>query len=247
MILAGGCAVAFTVATHGGATNARSYPTATRASAPADAAAVPTAQQDVALSRHDRRAIDRTLDRFITLVVARRNPRAAYDLVGPTLRSGTTTADWASGDVPVYPFPARDRHFHDWKPSLAHRDDVLLDLLVQPRKGSRQGPISFTIELKRIGGRWVVDGFVPVATFSPVDSGPSVTSQADYAPGVYSTHASKSQINHVFFLIPLALLGLVVLVPITLGCVSWYRGRRAVAEYERYAARREALPPSGAR
>jgi hypothetical protein len=247
-VLTAGCVGAYAVVTGDGATKAKSYPAAPPASAQAEPADVPAApQQEVRLSRRDKRAIDRTLDRFITLAVARRNPIAAFDVVGPTLRSGTTRADWLKGDVPVYPFPARDLHFHDWKPNLSYRNDVLFDLLVHPKKGSKQGPISFTIEMKRIKGHWVVDGFVPVAIFSPTDSKPTVTSQADYAPGVYSVQNSKSQIAHVFVLIPLALLALALVVPLALGCVSWYRGRRAVAEVERLLARREALPPSGAR
>ena len=203
-------------------------------------------QQEVRLTAADRRAINRTLDRFVVTAVTRKNPGAAWALAGPTLRADTTRADWAKGDVPVFPFPAKGARFHGWKPSLAYRDDVLFDVLLHPTAKSKEGPVSFTVEMKRRGGRWLVDGFVPVAEFSRSGDSPTVLSQADYAPGVYSPHSSKRHINKLVVAVPFVLLGLILLVPLTLGLLSWYRGRRAFAEHQAFVARHEALRRSAA-
>lgn len=51
-----------------------------------------TEAKQVSLSAADRHAILRTLDLFVPAAVRRENPLAAYDLVTPTMRKGTTRA-----------------------------------------------------------------------------------------------------------------------------------------------------------
>ena len=235
LLVIGGVAIAAVLVPRGRSTSAAQPVPASEE--PAQTVAV---QEEVRLSAADRRAINRTLDRFVVTAVTRRNPAAAWELAGPTLRADTTRADWAKGDVPVFPFPAKGVHFHGWRPSLTYRDDVLFDVLIHPTERSKKGPVSFTVEMKRRNGRWLVDGFVPVAEFSRAGDSPTVLSQADYAPGVSSPHASKRRINKLVVAVPFVLLGLVLLVPLTLGCLSWYRGRRAFAEHQAFVARHEA-------
>ena len=50
------------------------------------------------------------------------------------------------------------------------REEVGLELQLQPRAGSKQGPIIFHIYLRPVGKRWLVDSFMPVATLAPLDA-----------------------------------------------------------------------------
>ena len=73
----------------------------------------PSAQVDT-ISRTDRRQIDRTLTRFVSDGMGRRDPAAAYRLASPTLRAGATVADWRAGKIPVYPYTARPGSTRGW-------------------------------------------------------------------------------------------------------------------------------------
>jgi hypothetical protein len=55
----------------------------------------------------------------------------------------------------------------------AYPGDVTIDLLLQPRRTSKRGPIAFAVELKKQArtGRWLVDSMIPEQAFSPVESG----------------------------------------------------------------------------
>ena len=70
-----------------------------------------TTQRQVPLTRADRRQIDAVLDRFVTSAILRHHPIGAWAVSTKGLRAGTTRRQWARGDVPVFPYPARGRHF----------------------------------------------------------------------------------------------------------------------------------------
>src|SRR2546430_14478840 len=67
------------------------------------------------LTPSERTQINAVVDRFVVLAVKRRDPKAAWSLVTPPLRSGPTRREWDHGSLPVYPYPARGRTFHDWQ------------------------------------------------------------------------------------------------------------------------------------
>ena len=123
------------------------------------------AERSVPLSAADRRAIDAELDLFVGGVVARRDPLAGWALSTPHLRAGSTRAEWARGDVPVYAYPARGPQFHDWVIDYSFRNSVGLELGVQPRRGAKVGNAAFDVDLKRVGGRWLVDSIYPRAIY----------------------------------------------------------------------------------
>jgi hypothetical protein len=183
------------------------------------------------LTAADRRAIDATLDRFVPSAVARRDVAASYDLVTPAMRAGISRAEWASGDIPVFPFPAGGTRFHGWILEGSYRDDVIVDLFVQSRHPKTRGAEAFTIELKRLRGRWLVDSIQPSASFAPVGKPPKVLSQADLRPGPKNPGGSK--LSATWLVVPAALLSLIVLVPAGFFLVSWRRDRRAQREYLR--------------
>lgn len=113
--------------------------------------------RQVPLSQADRRAIDALLDRFVPSAVERRHPAAAWPLVTPAMRAGTTLREWARGEVPVVAYPARGRRFHNWVLQYSYRDVVGLELGLEPRPGAKVGAAAFQVELKRRRGVWLVD------------------------------------------------------------------------------------------
>ena len=186
------------------------------------------------VGRADRRAINATLDAFVPTAVERRNVMVSYDLVTPALRGGMTRAQWASGDIPVYPFPARGRSFHYWTLDYAIRNEVAVDLFLQPRARAKVGPIAFSIDLKRVRGRWLVDSIYPTAIFPRAGSGGGVRAASDYAaPASRNTPPGSSRLGHVWVLVPASFLGLGIAVPIVLFVGAWWRDRRAYNAYRR--------------
>ena len=105
---------------------------------------------------------------------------AAYDLVTLNIRGGITRRKWGHGGIAVYPFPAAGHTFHGWQLDYV-RPTVGIELTLKARKGSGLGAIIFNVDLKRVGGRWLVDAFTPAAVFSAPGKKPGVTAQADFA------------------------------------------------------------------
>lgn len=207
-------------------------PTQTAVSGASEAA--PVTERQVRLSRADRRRIDALLDRFVPSAFARRDPGASYALATPALRAGTPRRSWNRGDLPVSPYKPRGTTFHAWRLNYAFPGEANLDLLLHPAKpGGR--PEIFKVDVKRVGGRWLVDSVVPSATFAPEGKPASSNLHAtnDFAPALVSP-SGHAQLSTWWFLVPGALLGLVLLVPLALLVGSWIRKRRTP---------REPLPP----
>jgi hypothetical protein len=197
---------------------------------------VPSVERKVPVSAADRRAIDAVLDRFVPTAVTRRNPAAGYALAAGELRAGTTRADWAKGDIPVYPYDARGRSFHDWRVNESYRNAVNVDLMLRSRHPRRVGPIIFKVDLKRIGGRWLVAGFQPAASLSAVGAPAQVVAATDFGPTVGRDTAGKARLGAAWLVAPAGIAALLVLVPLLVLARGWRDGRR-------YRAGRGELPP----
>jgi len=164
------------------------------------------------LSPAERAAITRSIDVFVNHAVKRVDAAAAYDVVAPEMRPGMTRKSWADGaDLPVYPFPARGKT-HPWNILYVTREEVGLELQLQPRDGSKQGPIIFHIYLRPVGKRWLVDSFMPVATLAPLGTGKTkVRSVRDFSPqaagGVALGGGGPHQLSSLWLVVPFALVG----------------------------------------
>jgi hypothetical protein len=202
--------------------------------------AAPAAAQPK-LSPADRAAITRSIDVFVNHAVKRSNPAAAFGVVAPELRPGMTRQSWRGGDIPVYPFPAAG-HTHPWNILYVTREEVGLELQLQPRAGSKQGPIIFHIYLRPVGKRWLVDSFMPVAILAPLDAKKSkVLSVRDYSPqsagGVSLGAGGPHQLNSLWIALPFGLIGAVLV-----GLAGW--GLARVVRHRRLQSPRGgALPP----
>jgi len=200
-------------------------------------AAAPAAAKEPRISPADRAAINATLDVFVNHAVKRKNIGASYDVVTPALRGGMTRTQWSRGSIPVYPYPAAGRQFHEWTVQYRTKDEVALELILAPtaRYKRRLGQFLFHVYLQPRGGRWLVDSFMPGATFAPEGKAPVVQAAADFqaSPGgqTYNraTGARKHapvQISADFIYLPFAVLGLLLAGLAGWGVARWIRYRR---------------------
>jgi hypothetical protein len=137
----------------------------------------------VPLTPDRRRAINAVLDAFVPSAVERRDPVHALSLVTPAFRAGISREDWASGKLPVVPYDARGERFHGWTLDYSLPREVSVDVMLQPAATEKRGAIAFTAVFKRERGNWLVDAFIPAATFAPAHAETSrIFAQPDYAP-----------------------------------------------------------------
>ncbi len=181
------------------------------------------------LTRADRTGINTTLDAFVVHAVARHGVAKSYDLVTPYLRGGTDRKHWSSGSIPVYPYPAAGKKFHHWKLDYVDSGDVGIELMLEPRKGANTGPVIFNIDLKRGHGRWLVDSFLPAASFAPAGKKAAVTAVADFnAKSAGSGPAEgKARLNPAIAYLPFAFVGLLLAALASWGISRRIRARRA--------------------
>jgi hypothetical protein len=159
-----------------------------------------------------RHAIDALLDRFVPAAVARKDPGAAYDLVTPSGHEGLTRAEWKTGNIPVYPYTARGTSFHGWTVDYSYRDEVALDLFLQPLHPHKQGTAAYRIDVKRVGGRWLVDWVYPVEVH-----GPQVAPTRQAAPSTAPVHGYSGphgRLSPIWFIVPATIGGLILLLPL---------------------------------
>jgi hypothetical protein len=158
------------------------------------------------ISAADRAEINQTLDAFVNSAIKRRNVAASYNLVTPNMRYGVTRADWNTGDLPVYPFPARGTRFHNWTVDFVKPNHIGIELMLASR-GRSDDSIQYFGEVKKLHGRWLVDSFSPSATFG----GGSVAGPHDYAAsaggGGGGDNGGMAHIGSDWIALPVGILG----------------------------------------
>jgi hypothetical protein len=189
------------------------------------------------LSAHDRAEISAAIDTFVNHAVKRHNPGAAYGVIDSQLRGGLSRQQWARSILGVYPYPARDLH-HPWNLDYVEGNEVGADLMLQPPlSNTRVGPIMFKIYVDRVGGRWLVDSFMPAATFAPLKAHKTkVRAVTDFSPqagGDSSAPTGHGRISTDYLLVPFGLIGAVIL-----GFGAW-----GVTRAVRNRPKRTSLPP----
>ncbi len=154
----------------------------------------------------DRKAIGAVLAKFVDHGIARHDPLAAYSLATPAMRAAATRAQWARGELPVMPYtPTRPPA---WSIASHSPGDAIVDLTL--RKGGQHEQL-FSVELKQVGRRWLVDSVVPTVTLGPNGQ---VASFRDLRPG--GTADSKARLGAVWLLLPVVVLALLLVVPLAI-------------------------------
>jgi hypothetical protein len=113
--------------------------------------------------------------KFIKTAVVRKNLREAWAISGPGIRQDLSLREWMSGNIPVVPYPEADLANAPVKVDWSYPNDVSLQVVMQPRKGSKEKPQIFYIGLKKFGSgadaKWLVDYWAPYAP-PPIPSAP---------------------------------------------------------------------------
>ena len=159
---------------HGGA-----FPDTSRPGRP-DVVRVPRA---VPLTPERRRAINALLDEFVPSAVERRDPLRALPLVTPAFRTGITRKAWAEGKLPVIPYQAEGTKFRGWTLDYSLAREMSVDVLLRPGAHETRGAIAFTAVFKRSAKTWLIDQFVPAASFAPDNASTKrILAQPDFSP-----------------------------------------------------------------
>jgi hypothetical protein len=190
---------------------------------------VPTTPDEVRMTPERRRAVDRILDTFVPAAVERKDPMRALPLVTSAFRSGTSRQEWSRGELPVFPYHASNRSFHTWTLNYSYPREVSIELLLHPAPQETLGSLAFTAVLKETKGRWLVDSFVPAASFAPQKKTPKILASPDFTP--FADGRGRNRLDAQWLLLPAAVLALIVLVPIGIGLAKLRRSRRAWRDY----------------
>ena len=197
------------------------------------------------LAPSDRAAVDKTLDIFVNHAVKRHSPEAAYDVVTPTLKGGMTRAQWAKGDIGVYPYPAAGHRFHQWTIQYKTKDELSVELILAPtaRHRATLGQILFNVYLHPSHGRWLVDSFMPGATFAPIGKPGVVQAARDFTAnpsaqtynrgGKSQSPIGAARISAKWAVVPFAIILLALLALAGRGVVENVRYRRLAASHAR--------------
>jgi hypothetical protein len=187
------------------------------------------------LTSRDEAAALRVAAQFISSAVARKNVDRSWKLVAPELRAGFTRRQWATQDIPVVPFPAQSAR---WRFEFADSEGVGFSVALFPTQDSHQRAQVFLLGLHTIGKAkrqyWVIDYWEPAPSqgFQPVSGGPG-----DGAGGVLEQTSpnvmasGKSAESAAWWLLPLGLLSLIIIIPLLIASVNLYRGYRAERAY----------------
>jgi len=204
-----------------------------------------------AFTAENRRKVRKVLAKFISTAVARRHVAESWPIVGPTLRSGLSRKEWSTGDIPVQPYPVSQKGVGDWEyVEYSYPKAIGLEVLLWPKPGSGQQLLSADIKvIKDRRGRWRVDYFMP-KRFHAQEAAPAphkAKTKKHQAHAKRQTHANQRRaaapsspnvdegprVGKVWWAIPLGLLALIILAPISFAVFVWIRNRRADAEYMR--------------
>jgi hypothetical protein len=194
-------------------------------------------ERHVPMTPARRAEVNKLFDAFVPAAVERHDPEAAYDLVTPTFRGGASRADWRKGDLPVSFYQPRGRTFHGWTVDTSYRTTMSVQLFMQPRN-PKEGPVDYSIDLRRLHGRWLIDSLFVRATYAPVVSaGRTKTPPKEAAPPATLFRQAK---GGLMWILIVAFFSLIVAVPLGFFTVQWLSARRGRS---RLAAEWEPLPP----
>jgi hypothetical protein len=103
---------------------------------------------------------------FVATAVARHDLARAWDLVAPELKQGMSEDEWKTGTIPVIPYPVAQARTVI-RPVKSFTDTGQLQVSFVPRVGTKARAATFTLDLRKQGGRWLVSSWLPTSTVTP--------------------------------------------------------------------------------
>jgi hypothetical protein len=188
-------------------------------------AVVITEPANVPLTKEARAATIGVANVFLKTAVKRDHPERSWEVVHPALREGYTKASWATGDIPVIPYPVDAAIY---RLDYSHPNLVGWKVSVYPPKGSTQQPMTFYMDVTFSGAagerRWRVSNWSPASMLSTA-SGGGAAAQGSGAFAIDRPVGDdlESRINPAWLLLAFVPLGFVVLVVGAKGVRDWRR------------------------
>jgi hypothetical protein len=187
----------------------------------------------IRMAAGERRRVIATAARFVDTAVKRNHAELAYELVGPSLRNGTTRAHWRAGEIPVVPYPVGDAR---WTFDYSYTDEIGLQVAVFPAAGATVRPMVFDMSLRAVGTgprrRWLVDSWTPRGG----TGGSPRPSRTDGSPFRVELEPladeASTGLGAAWLLLPASIVALALLLPATLVVVDRVRSRRALRAHE---------------
>jgi hypothetical protein len=108
-----------------------------------------------------------TLSRFVRSAVIRRDLAASWPLATAHLKSGTTRAEWLSGNLAVVPYPTDGFRTVGFTLKYQYENILGYDALLLPnttKAGQLAGQQVYACELHDVRGNWLVDECYPRKT-----------------------------------------------------------------------------------
>jgi hypothetical protein len=185
-----------------------------------------------------RREVGQTVQAFVHTAVIRRDLDRAWPLASPTMRQGLTRREWERGDIPVQPFPAAALAGADWRLRYRYARTLGIDVMVQPKEGSGAPVAVYAVELSAPGSgapaRFLVDSWVPQTTLGAASEPPApAETTAGEAQGSGVDVYDEGRLGAEWFLVPAAILLLLLAALGAFGIRSVVRARRIEREYRR--------------
>jgi hypothetical protein len=103
---------------------------------------------------------------FVATAVARKDLARAWTMIAPSLKGTMTLAEWKTGNIPVTPYPV-GKAAATWTTQSSTTENVVyrVRFLAPPASSTPAG--DFILTLDRIGGHWLVGGWVPRNVVGP--------------------------------------------------------------------------------
>jgi hypothetical protein len=191
---------------------------------------IPPAPKNVTPKKHQETLALGVASRFIDTAVTRENVDAAWSLVAPEFKSGFTRSEWDKGDIPVQPYPAGPQR--RWALDYSDTQGIGFQIALFPKKGVKTEPFVFLIGLHQIRGHWVVDNWqpAPANTVAPSNPGPTTGVIEKVTPHV-TPSSTKPKEGQIWLLLPVGALSLIIVIPLLVMGLNWYRGHKAEADF----------------
>ena len=194
--------------------------------------------EPIAMTPAVRREVRRTVNEFVSAAVLRKGVDHAWRMSTPTLRGAVTRREWSRGELPIQPYPWGSIRAVDLRFLYSDSRSVAVDVMLLPEEKSN--PILvFTADLTPVGKaerqRWLVDYWAPQAA---IGGGPP-PAPAKAAAGKGQKEAAKdptlafddSRLSPAWFLVPGAILLILISIPIGIGIRNTIAARRAERRY----------------
>jgi hypothetical protein len=176
----------------------------------------------------ERRQVRAVAVQFISTAVFRKNVDASWEITSPKLRQGFTRDAWATGSIPIVPYPEKAIQQVRWRVNYSFSGRVGLKVAFYPKPGAGISRQVFDIELLDVGKaakhRWIVSDWIP-------SGGPQIAAAAPGAPEAV-VGPRKGKVRAVWLLAPIGLIvGSLLGLLAWLGARGWLRQSRANRAY----------------